>query len=130
MAVAGYLHSLGRILSRDIFVQDLPPGISSVDQIPDDFEPGLIGTRSEVIAVIKQVAPTVDFADPSWGVLAEPSRFHIEVNLGNDEELSSFAFHVAGGAEADRVIERILQALNLRALDTGSDTGLFHMALN
>jgi hypothetical protein len=117
-------------LSRDIFVQDLPLGISSVSQIPSDFEPGLIGTRSEVIAVIKQVAPTVDFADPSWGVLSEPSKFYIEVNLGNDEELSSFAFHVTGGVEAERVIERILQTLNLRALDTGSDTGLFRMALN
>ena len=112
-------------MSRDIFVQDLPPTITSVAQIPNDFEPRSIGSRSQIIAVIGSVVPKADCSDPSWVVIDESPVFHIEVNLGETENLAGFAFHVSGGAEADRVVSRILDALHLRALDPASDSGLF-----
>ena len=52
-------------MSWDIFVQDLPAGISSVDDIPDNFEPGPIGQRSEIIALLLALYPECNFADPS-----------------------------------------------------------------
>jgi hypothetical protein len=112
-------------MGRDIFVQDLPSGICSTEDIPDDFVPGLIGRREQFIATIKDIAPHADFSDPSWGVIAQRDNYYIEVNFGVNEELESFAFHVAGGTEAQELISNILRALNLRALDTGSDSGLF-----
>ena len=112
-------------MSHNIFVQNLPPGIRSVDEIPDDFEPGSIGARSEVIGAIKSVVPSADFTDPSWGKIIGLPSYYIEVNLGESEVLDSFAFHVTGGLEAMQIITRILQALNLRALDSEAESGLF-----
>ena len=112
-------------MSRDIFVQDLPRGIRSVADIPDDFEPKPIGNRADIIATIKLIAPRADFRDPAWGVIAEPNVFHIEVSLGPDDQLNGFAFHVAGGAEAEHLLGRILDALRLQALDPASESGLF-----
>jgi hypothetical protein len=113
-------------VSRDIFVQDLPSGISSIAEIPDDFCPGTIGSRSRVLEAIGRLAPTADLSDPSWVVIEKDKTYHIEVNLGSDEDLSSFAFHVAGGVEAERLIADLLTALNMRALDPDSESGLFH----
>ncbi|WP_271009078.1 hypothetical protein [Paucibacter sp. B51] len=114
-------------MGRDIFVQDLPPGIESIADIADDFAPGAIGHRAHFIAAIKEIAPHADFSDPSWGVIAKQNSYHIEVNFGRDEDLESFAFHVAGGAEADALIAKILKTLGLRALDTASESGLFEL---
>jgi hypothetical protein len=55
-------------MSWDIFVQDLPPGIASIADIPDGFVPSPIGLRSEVIAKLSALYPECSFADPSWGV--------------------------------------------------------------
>jgi hypothetical protein len=111
-------------VSWDIFVQDLPPGIASIDDIPEDFEPAVIGRRSEVIAKVSALYPEANFRDPSWGVLDLPGC-SIELNLGSDEELDGFAFHVRGDERAPTVVAHILGKLGMRALDPSSDSGLF-----
>src|SRR5579864_3246628 len=60
----------GEAMSWDVFVLNLPPGIRSLDDIPKDFEPPLLGTRADLIA--KVVYPQTDFTDPSWGTLKLP----------------------------------------------------------
>ncbi|HKB91973.1 MAG TPA: hypothetical protein VKC60_15765 [Opitutaceae bacterium] len=111
-------------MSWDIFVQDIPRGLSRAEDLPDGFQSKPIGARSEIIQIIRAVVPTANFADPSWGTIDGPG-YSIEVNLGNAEVLDSFAFHVHGGDMAAFVIADILERLDLRAFDTGSDTGLF-----
>lgn len=105
--------------SWDVFVQDFPAGATTKSDIPDNFQPGPIGTRSDLIKKIKAVVPKADFSDPSWGKI-EGKDFSIEINLGDDEELTSFAFHVRGSDEAALIVARILKQLNLRALDSGT----------
>jgi hypothetical protein len=114
----------GHVMSWDIFVQDLPPGIASIDDIPDDFEPAPIGLRSEIIAKVSALYPECNFADPSWGVLDLPGC-SIELNLGSDEELDSFALHVRSDERAPTVVAHILGELGVRALDPSSDSSLF-----
>ena len=111
-------------MSWDIFVQDLPPGIASVDDIPDSFVPSPIGLRSEIIAKLSALYPECDFADPSWGVLDLPGC-SIELNLGSSEQLDSFAMHVRGDECAPNVVAHILGELGMRALDLSSTSGLF-----
>ncbi|WP_316415589.1 hypothetical protein [Mesoterricola silvestris] len=112
-------------MGRDIYVQDLPDNIRNLSEIPDDFVPRPIASRSTVIEAIRKAFPSADLTDPSWVKLVEPSIFYIEANLGSVESLDSFVFHVNGGKEADQLISRILLSLGLRAVDTFSDTGLF-----
>jgi len=111
-------------MSWDLFVQDLPNGIESVAEIPDNFEPAQIGSRTRVIDAIRSLYPETNFTDPAWGTLELPGC-SIEFNLGSEELLQSFAMHVRGGESAPDVIAHILQGLDLQALDPSSDSGLF-----
>ena len=100
-------------MSWDIYVQNFPPDAATIDDVPKDFVFATIGTRAEIIRTIKDVAPFADFSDPSWGKI-DGDKFSIEVSLGNDEELDSFAFHVHGDNEAAAVVSEILIRLKLR----------------
>lgn len=103
-------------MSWDVLFQDLPAGIASIAEIPDDFVPGPLGPRSEVIARIRARIPEVDFRDPSWGRLEGPA-FSIELNLGEKEVADSLMLHVRGDAEALGAVSVIAEALDRRALD-------------
>lgn len=112
-------------MSWDIFVQDLPPGATSIDDIPDDFKPAPIGLRSEIISKISALYPECDFTDPSWGVLDLPGC-SIEFNLDESEQvMDSFAMHVRGDERASNTVAHILRELGMRAIDVSSDSGLF-----
>jgi hypothetical protein len=105
-------------MSWDIFVQDFPKEAKSVMDIPDNYRPKSIGTRSEIITKIIQIVPSADFSDPSWGLI-DGDDWSIEVNLGADGTLDGFAFHVRGGDAAAGVVAAILDHLKLRAVETG-----------
>jgi hypothetical protein len=113
-------------MSWDIFVQDLPRDAQTVKDIPKGFVPASLGQRSTIIAKMKEVVPSADFSDPSWGVI-DGDGWSIEVNVGKREECRGFAFHVRGGDAAAGVVAAILEHLNLRALD-GRTTGGFFVA--
>jgi len=51
-------------MSWDIFVQDLPPDVRTIRDIPDHFKPPPLGARSALIQAIRAIAPSVDFTDP------------------------------------------------------------------
>lgn len=113
-----------QLQSWDIIVQDIPPGITSVDQMPQGFRAAPIGRRDDIMAAIREIAPDVDFTDPTWGVLRRDS-FSIEINIGDEPVTHDFAFHVRGADEAVDVITQILQRLELRAYDPQSISGIF-----
>ena len=103
-------------MSYDIFVQDIPKSANTIEEIPDNFTPQKIGSRREIISSILEIVPEADFSDPTWGTI-EGESFSIEVNLGEDEILTSFAFHVNGDNTALTIISAILNHLDLRAFD-------------
>lgn len=113
-------------MSWDIFVQDIPASVRAVSEMPDDFEPQLLGKRAEIIARIREVVPTSDFTDPTWGQINGPD-FSIEVSLGDMEDVHSFAFHVRGGELAAVVVADVLRHLGFRAFDPNSDSGIFEL---
>ena len=106
-------------MSWDIFVQDLPADAETVDAIPADFVPRPLGSRADIIAAIRRVVPSANFTDPTWGQIEAPA-FSIEVNLGHDDVVGSFALHVRGGDEAVACVAAILDALGVRAIDSSS----------
>lgn len=111
-------------MSWDIFVQELPPGITAVDEIPEDFRPGPIGRRHEIVAGITRVVPSVDLSNPDWGRI-ETAGFSVEINLGPDDPVTSFAFHVRGDDDAAHLIADILDELGLQAFDPQAPGGVF-----
>ena len=115
-------------LSRDIFVQDIPEGVTSADQIPDDWMPEpLPFGHAEVLAAVTHLVPDADTSDPEWIHLALPG-VDVEVNVATKSPLMSFALHVRATdrAAADRIISGLLDQLSVRAFDSESDTGIFH----
>ncbi len=102
-------------MSRDIFVQDLPPHATKPEEVPDDFVPKSIGTRTKVLEAIREIAPTADFSDPAW-VTLDAEGFSIEFNLGVAETLQSFAMHIRGSDQGQETARRIVQRLGLRAI--------------
>src|SRR5947208_16697213 len=99
-------------MSWDIFVQDIPEGVTSVAEIANDFVPKSVGTRRENIEKICAVVPRADFTDPCWGV-NDGAGYSIEVNLGKEEELDGFAFHIRGREISAFVVADILWVLDL-----------------
>ena len=108
-------------MSWDLFVQDWGE-FDSLEEIPDDFEPKPLGRRIDIIETVKNTEPTIDFTDPSWGLL-ENKLFSIEFNMGDSEILESFVMHVRGNELALPCIGNILNELNLKA--TGGSTPNF-----
>ncbi|WP_350280202.1 hypothetical protein [Kribbella sp. HUAS MG21] len=114
-------------MSRDIFIQDIPPGIRSVTEIPDSWRPApLPFGHAEVVAAVRELVPSADFTDPTWGRVEIPG-VDIEVNVSHEPQLQSFALHVraANQAAADQFIAQLLDRLNVRAFDPENETGLF-----
>lgn len=113
-------------MSWDIFVQDIPDDVTSVEDIPDGFSPRPLGRRADILAGIRRAAPDVRFADDQWGSIEGPG-FSIEVNIGAQDPTKSFALHVRGGDQAVYLVHDILTALNLRAFDPSSPSGIFSL---
>lgn len=107
------------LVSWDILVLNLPLGAKTPDDIADGFEPGSIGRCSDIVAKIKEVVPTADFSDPSWGLI-ETDQFSLDVSIDADGECEGFAIHIRDGDMAPGVVAAILERLNLRAIDTRS----------
>lgn len=103
-------------MSWDISIMDLPREATSVADIPDDFQPAVLGSRSELIKTIKSVVPTADFSDPSWGEIVTPD-FVIEVNIGRDEVVDSIMLHIRGADGAVGLVADLLATMGRRAID-------------
>lgn len=116
------------VVSRDIFVQDIPPSAQSVEDIPDDWMPNALPiTASDVIAAVCELVPAADFSTPTWGHVALPGA-DVEVNVPDEIPLRFFALHVrAIDSSADAFVDALLKKLGVRALDPEGApvTGIF-----
>lgn len=106
-------------MSWDIFVMNFPAEAGTPEDIPEDFIEKPIGKRDEIIARIKEIMPMADFSDKAWGKIEGP-ELGIEINLGNEEEVSSFAFHIHGSDVSASCIADILRHLKLRGVDSAT----------
>lgn len=114
-------------MSWDLFVQDIPEDARAVGDIPDDFEPRPLGSRSDVVRRILELVPGADASDPSLVIVDGPG-FSIECNIGDDEEVASFALHVRGGDAAAGLVSDLLIRNSWRAFDPSSESGIFDPA--
>jgi hypothetical protein len=114
-------------MSFDVFVQDLPGDARTVADIPDDFAPRPLGRRADILAGILRVVPGADFSDPTWGRI-DSAGYSIEVNIGPEDPVQGFAFHIRGAQDALVVVANILAELRLRAIAPGTKSGFFELS--
>jgi hypothetical protein len=114
------------VVSLDIFVQDIPAGVENVEEIPEDLVPQPIGARSAIIVGILRAAPEVDFTRPDWGTI-EAEDYSIEINIGVEDPVTGFAFHLRGGQRGLFQVADILEELDVRAFAPESESGLFEV---
>ncbi|WP_157987655.1 hypothetical protein [Jiangella endophytica] len=114
-------------MSRDIIVQDIPPTVRSVAEIPDSWRPApLPFGHAEVVAAVRELVPSADFTDRTWGHVLVGGA-DIEINVPDRPQLDYFALHIRGADDdaANRFVAQLLQRLGVRAFDVASDTGIF-----
>ena len=116
-------------MTWDIFVQDMPSGLTHAREIPRTFRPTALGKRDDLIERTTAFEPAVDFSDPSWGHLRQ-SAFLVEFNLGRHPVVDAFALHIRGASEARLFVSALLDCLGFRAFDPSADCGLFRSGAN
>ena len=107
-------------MSWEILVQDLPD-VATLEDVPDDFRPGPIGTREELTARIKEVAPDADEQDSWLFVQNADVDLSIQFHMEDPQLVRYLMIHVHGGANSKAYVARIIGKLGLRAVDV--DTG-------
>lgn len=106
-------------MSWDIFVSNFPADAKTANDLPHDFVGKPIGTRHEIIAKIREVAPMAIFPDRSWGKIEGPG-LDVEIRLGDSENMTDFAFQVGGSEASAACVADILRHLKLRAVDSAT----------
>ncbi|HEV2328421.1 MAG TPA: hypothetical protein VGY56_06495 [Verrucomicrobiae bacterium] len=106
-------------MSWDIFVSKFPAEAKSVNDLPHDYMGKPIGTRHEIIAKIREIAPMAVFPDKSWGKIEGPG-LDVEIRLGDSESMTDFAIQVRGSEASVACVADILRHLKLRAVDAAT----------
>ncbi len=108
-------------MSWDIFIQDLPD-VASVEDIPQDFRPGTIGSRELLVARLCEAVPFLEHQEHDWYVVDTPEvmlSFSISTAPGTDA-VTCIAIHVHGGERSAACVAALVLATGCRALDTGT----------
>ena len=102
-------------MSWDVLLLRLPPGITSLEELGDDFNDPL-GTTDDVRSVLRTAVSGLDLTDPSWGVLDTPN-YSIEFSIGTTEPCTAVMLHIRGEDDAVEPIRAICQATDWTAFD-------------
>ncbi len=111
---------LGRPMSWEILVQDLPD-VVNLEDVPNDFRPGPIGQRAELIARIKEAVPTAEEEDGWLFVQNVDVDLSIQFHMEDPLLVRYLLIHVHSGANSKAHVAGIIEKLGLRAVDV--DTG-------
>jgi hypothetical protein len=104
-------------MSWDVFVQDLPPDVRSIKDVPDEYQPRPLGRRDEVIGRIRTVFPDVDFSDPSWGHLRQEG-FAVDISMEEGDPVTGVTLHVRGSDDAVGAVVDLIAAIGGRGVDS------------
>ncbi|HWO58857.1 MAG TPA: hypothetical protein VNO31_02285 [Umezawaea sp.] len=104
-------------MSWDVLLSVVPEGFGSIEELPRDFRAPPIGPHGAVEDALRRAVPTIDLADPSWGVIDGPG-WSVEVNIGRADPVDAIMLHIRGGGDdALPVVFRVAGELGCRPLD-------------
>jgi hypothetical protein len=102
-------------VSWDVVILQVPEGVESPAELPDDFDSNL-GSAESFLRLLKSLFPEIDLSDPAWGILDGP-EFSIEFSIGEKDPVDSVMLHVRGSGQAVEPIQSLCKAGGWRALD-------------
>jgi hypothetical protein len=106
-------------MSWDLLLLNLPPGIETIDQVPEDCDVNL-GPLQAVLTGLNQVfGDAIYLRDQTWGML-EGEHFSIEFNIGSKDPCESIMLHVRGDDSAIEPIKALCFQTGWSAFDTSS----------
>jgi len=109
-----------RPVSWDVFIFAAPTTVTTVDEIPPDFDPPPHGAAAEVRRRLRAAFPALDLTDPAWGHLSD-AGWSIDLNIGPDDPVHAITLHVRGGGETLMpAIAGIAASVGGRALDVAT----------
>ena len=102
-------------MSWDVILLDLPPEVTSISELEDDFGSEL-GPVAAVRGTLVRLFPQIDFTDPEWGIL-EAEDYSIEFSVDADDPCTSIMLHVRGTENALEPIRRVCAETGWKAFD-------------
>jgi hypothetical protein len=103
-------------MSWDVLLQRFPQNVTNPADVPNDYRPPVIGSRSEVASSLRKLFPAANASDPAW-VVIHGEDFSIEVSTGDNDYCSRLMLYVGGGDGAVQAVMQIAQHFQMRALD-------------
>lgn len=97
----------------------LPKDISSVDELPTDFDVEPLGSKAAILALLGDLFPDADFSDPTWVVL-DKTGFSIEFIVGEKDPVDSLGLRIHGDESWIAVARVLCERNGWRAYDTSS----------
>lgn len=110
-------------MSWDVSLYEFTQRYRTVEEIPGDEQPRLLGSLSEVHATVSAVFPGTDWGDAVWGIY-EGEYGSIEFNVGEEDPVQSLGLHVRA---SDAIVGGILQLcgrMGCQAIDPSTGTFL------
>ncbi|MFC0623691.1 hypothetical protein [Kribbella deserti] len=106
-------------MSWAIYALRTAGGARRLDDIADDYAPPSLGTATEVIEQIREVAPDVDASNPKWLRISGPGH-SVEVSIGKGVHVHDITFYLDGSGESVAIALKIAEHLGVMAYDTES----------
>jgi len=102
-------------MSWDVTFMKFSSNITSIEDI-DESAIEELGDREDIIGILLNLFPDIDFTDKSWGTL-ERDGYSIEFNLGEEGKQNSIMLHVRGDKRSVEAIKVIAETTGWKAMD-------------
>lgn len=104
-------------MSFDVIIARFPGGLSTFDELPDEWQPEDLGTVAAVRAAIGAAVPAIEWDATGWGS-ATGDGYSVEIALtgADDETLNSVLLMFRGGGDINPVAVTVAEHLSARPL--------------
>ncbi len=93
----------------------VPDEVQSLSELPKDYCPPPLGTLNDILDMLNELLPDVDFLNPSWGILGT-EKGSIEFSIGDMDPVESIVLYTRG--DVIDIIKEICQKASWKAFDT------------
>ncbi|QOT75730.1 hypothetical protein [Cupriavidus basilensis] len=103
-------------MSWDVSLHKFSQRYNTVDEIPDNEQPLLLGSLSEVQAAVSEAFPGTNWTDPIWGIY-DGGPGSIEFNIGKADPVQILTLHVRANKAIVGGILHLCERIGCQAID-------------